>query len=187
MYKILSRKNSNKIIFSLFLVLFCSSLQATEVIEPTDTKVVVREHPKTRKPYVSIVSNQTDANGFFLILKPVSRPDYRMLDPKIKSGEIPYDGPYSDSKRIYIFAATLAMLGTVGGAVGIAAIPASATGAASGGAGYLVAGGAVAAGTTGAALSASQTQEDDFTQSSSSRSSVNKIPSKPIIPDNKES
>ncbi len=144
---------------------------ASEVFRETNSQVIVREHPKTGKPYVVIApAGVTGEAAFFPASKRFSRPDYRMLDPKVKSGQIPYDGPYSDSKRIYIFAATLATLGTVGGAVGMAVLPASTGAAATGGAGYLAAGGAVAAGTTAAAVTASKSKTDNFTQASESKS-----------------
>ncbi len=166
----LLNKSLKRIVILMIIVLPPVHLSASEIPELTNTKVVVREHPKTGKPYVSITASNIESQGLLPQSQKVSRPDYRMLDPKVKSGDIPYDGPYSSSKRIYIFAATLATLGTVGGVVGIAAIPATGTAAAGGGAGYAVAGGAVALGTAGAAVSASKSKEDDFTQSSKSKS-----------------
>jgi len=164
-------------VLSTFLLVsfLVSPLYASEVIGETHTRVVVREHPKTGKPYVSIVSSDQPLaeDPFVKLRKKTSKPDYRMLDPKVKPGEIPYDGPYSSSTKIYVFAATLATLGVAGGAVGLAAIPASAGGAASGGGAYLAAGSAVAAGTAGAAVikTRDNPNQDDFTQSSESRSS----------------
>ena len=166
---------------SLILIisfLFSGLAQASEVIVETNSKVIIREHPKTGKPYVVITSQDFPAeSGFFGISKKFSRPDYRLLDPKVKSGEIPYDGPYSDAKRVYIFAATLATLGA-GGLVGAALMPASAGAAASGGAGYLAAGGALAAGTAGAAVATTQSnpKKDNFIQASESKSIIKEQP-----------
>ncbi len=159
------------LIFSISLI-FGPVINASEVIPETDSQVIVRAHPKTGKPYVVIVAKDSIPEPFFPDSKKFSRPDYRLLDPKVKSGQIPYDGPYSDSKRIYIFAATVATLGTVGGAIGMAVIPASASGAATGGAGYLAAGGAVAASTVTAAVAntAPNPKNDDFVQTSESKS-----------------
>ena len=163
--------------FCFFISVLVPPLHASEVIENTQTRVVRREHPKTEKPYVSIVpmNSSDDSAPIANYRRITSRPDYRMLDPKIKSGQIPYDGPFSDATKVYVFAATLATLGTVGGAVGLATLPATtaATGvAASGGSAYLAAGGAVAA--TGAAgvtiATKSDSENDDFTQISKSKS-----------------
>ncbi len=122
---------------------------ADEVITQTPTKVVVREHIKTGKPYVVITSAQGDRNPFASI--PVAtrvRPDYRLLDPKVKASQVRYEGPVSDRKKVYIFAGTIAALGTAGGAAVIAAAPAATgAGAAGGAGGYAAAGTAVAAGT----------------------------------------
>lgn len=125
-------------------------LFASEVIEETKTMVVVREHPKTRRPYVVITLPEKETvDPFAHLRQPFSRPDYRMLDPKVKSGALPYDGPSSDRKKIYIFAASLATLGTASGAMVITAAPAATGAAASGGAGaYLAGGSAVVAGSS---------------------------------------
>ncbi|MBI4372387.1 MAG: hypothetical protein HY585_01515, partial [Candidatus Omnitrophica bacterium] len=101
--------------------------------------------------------------------------DYRMLDPKIKSGEIPYEGPYSSSKKVYLFAASLATLGVAGGAVGMAVAPAAAAGsAASGGGAYLAGAGAIAGSATAVTVIKAQPDpdpnQDDFTQISKSES-----------------
>lgn len=145
---------------------------ASEVVPETNTSVLVREHPKTGKPYVVITSKDAVQQSYFQSSKKVSRPDYRLLDPKVKSGQIPYDGPYSDSKRIYIFAASVATLGA-GSLVTAAALPAAASSgaaAAGGGGAYLAAGGAVAAGTTAAALASTKpnSKTDSFVQESAS-------------------
>ena len=160
----------------LLILFFLSPLYGSEVIEDTHTRVVVREHPKTGKPYVSIVSadKPLSEDPFAGMRGKMSRPNYRMLDPKVKPGEIPYEGPYSSSTKIYVFAATLATLGVAGGAIGMAAIPASAatTGAASGGAAYVAAGSAVAVGTVAATEIATRPNPkgDDFVQVSKSKS-----------------
>jgi hypothetical protein len=132
----------------LFMMIFAaSSLGADEILEETHTKVTVRNHPRTGIPFVSI-SPEDAASDPFADSKPVKRPDYRMLDPKIKPKDVGYEGPVSDRKKVYILAASLATVGTVGGAGIIAAAPAATgTGAASGAGLYGAAGTAVVAGT----------------------------------------
>ena len=154
------------------LMISCGAVSASEVIEETATRVVVREHPRTGRPYVSIVSSEVpDSQGLFPEdMGAMRRPDYRMLDPNIKEGAVPYEGPWSDRKKVYVFAASLAALGTAGGALGMAA--ASSTAASASGAGvYVGAGTAVGVGTTGAAWVVSKEKPDDeeFTRSSESR------------------
>lgn len=152
------------LILCLLVHYFATFSYASEVLEDTHTQVIVRNHPKTGKPYVSIIPGEKEAaeDPFTKQKSTYSRPDYRMLDPKVKSGEVPYDGPYSSSTKVYVFAATLATLGVAGGAIGLATVPAStaasnggvglatvplaSTSAATGGAGiYFAASGAVAA------------------------------------------
>src|SRR5690349_6630294 len=89
--------------------------EPTEVVPKTGTAVVVRENPKTGKSFVSIVDAQNPNAGYPFRGSPAkfSRPDYRMLDPHAKRGEIPYDGPYSDRRKIYYFAAGLATAGVL--------------------------------------------------------------------------
>lgn len=132
-----------------------------EVLPLTQTVVVVREHPRTGKPYASITDRSRAGMDPFTAVrtaKPMSRPDYRMLDPKIKSGQIPYEGPVSDRKKVYIFAASLATLGTLGGTAIIAAAPAATGAGAGGGAGMLAGAGAgVAAGTAVGTVAATRT------------------------------
>ena len=98
----------------------------------TNTDVKVRNHPLTGIPYVGIVSKTAPGAGNILFpeYKKVSRPDYRMLDCKMKSGEIPYDGPTSNRTKVYVFAASLATAGVLGGTL-LPVVPA--TGAAAGG------------------------------------------------------
>ena len=163
-------------IYFFALIYFSSFLCASEVMEETPTSVIVREHPKTEKPYVSIVSSKISpsVDPFTGQRKWKKRPNYRMLDPKIKAGEIPYDGPSSSAKKVYIFAASLATLGVAGGAIGMAIMPAAAGGAATGGGAYLAAGGAVAGGTTAAAVLKTKPDpnQDDFIQISESKSLI---------------
>ena len=151
-------------------------LYASEVIEESHARVLVREHPKTGKPYVSIVPGglESPPDPFQNLRTRLNRPDYRMLDPKVKSGTIPYDGPYSSSAKVYIFAASLATLGTVGGAVGMAVLPASTGGAASGGGAYLASGAAVAVGAAAGthAMTAGNSKQDDFTQIAKSQETL---------------
>ena len=159
------------VIFCFVVIRQVNSLNASEVIQETQTKVIVREHPKTGRPYVSITPLGAEFRDPFERQRTnLRRPDYRMLDPKVKDGEIPYDGPYQDSKKVYIFAATLATLGTAGGVIGLTMIPASAGGAASGAGAYLASGGAIAGGTTAALLGTTKSnpEQDDVIQTSKS-------------------
>ncbi len=141
---------------------------ASEVLEKTDTAVVVREHPKTGKPYV-VITNQNQwvpgtPKGARHLLR-LLRPDYRMLDPKQKN--IPYEGPVSNRKKIYALAATLAAGGT---AAGLAIPTTAAASAAGGGAGYAAAGSGVAAGTISTSLAASQPKpEEEYTREANSQ------------------
>jgi len=160
---------------TLLLIFFTSvmAVGASEVIESTRTRVVIRGHPKTGKPYVSIVSADI-AEPRNPLGKPdpwgrgghAIRPDYRMFDPKMNKGEIPYEGPASGRKKIYIFAAALATLGAASGAAAAAAIPTATAAGSAGGAGIYAAGGAaVAAGTAGAVSYSTRPEpdRDDFT------------------------
>ncbi len=142
--------------FSFFLIIMMTSgagwAAEGEVIQGSGAKVFVREHPQTGKPFVSLRGNDFSGQDLFKkFVKREIRPDYRMLDPRNKSGAIPYDGPASDRTKVYVFAATMATLGAAGIVV-TAALPASAATAAAGsGTGlYAAAGGtAVALGTAG--------------------------------------
>ena len=166
------------VLFNIGLLLISPTFPgyASEVIQDSHTRVVVREHPKTGKPYVSIVPADIPLNAGPLgrYGKISKRPDYRMLDPKVKSGEIPYEGPYSDSRKIYVFAATLATLGTVGGAIGMVAVPVTTGGAASGGGAYLAAGAATAVGSAAGAVASTKSdrKSDNFVQTSRSQSTA---------------
>lgn len=142
------------------------ALYANEVLDQnqTQTQVVVRDHPRTGKPFVTIVPAGQDLNKdkFSRYRRAGSRPDYRLLDPNMKAGDIPYDGPVSSRKKVYILAASLATIGVAGGTSIIAAAPAATgAGAAAGAGGYAAAGGAVAAGTLSASLFASTPGPDD--------------------------
>ncbi len=147
-------------------------VRASEVIPETNSEVIVREHPKTRKPYVVITSAESAAKDPFSGKRvTVQRPDYRMLDPKIKSKDVGYEGPYSSRKKVYVLAATLATVGAVGGTAIIAAAPAATgTGAAGGAGAFGAAGGAVAAGTisTAALQTKSDPEKDNYSLTSSS-------------------
>jgi hypothetical protein len=150
----MARGESVKKILALILAVFlCANsvlLAGQEVLDESGAKVSIREHPQTGKPFVSLRREGDVQDLFKGFKKREFRPDYRMLDAKTKSGDIPYDGPVSDLKKVYIFAATMITLGVAGG-IATVAIPAgaAATGA-SGGTGLLGAGAVtVAAGTAG--------------------------------------
>lgn len=156
----------------IMIHVFAFELFSFEVMEETNTQVIVREHPKTGRPYVSIVSSEVpEPPGPFAGQKSYAVPDYRLLDPKVKAKDVPYDGPYSDRTKIYILAASLATVGTVGGTAIIAAAPAATGAAASGGAGaYLAGGGAVVAGSAAeyAVATRSDPKKEDYVQRSKS-------------------
>jgi len=139
---------------------------SSEVLKETSTEVMVREHPKTGKPYAVIVSAQAPEAGFPYRgpITKASRPDYRMLDPKVKRGEIPYDGPYSDRRKVYYFAAGMATAGVLAGTLAPIAPAAAGAGGGGGGLGYGIAGTAVADGTISAALARQRPDpnRDDF-------------------------
>ncbi len=144
-------------IVMFLLIIFASYLFGSftfaqnEVIPESNTEVIIRKHPKTGDEFISIVDKENASRQDLRAINSdkYSRPDYRLLDPKVRSGEIPYDGPYSSKKKIYILAASLATIGVVGGAT----LPVAATTAAAGtGSGIGVGTGAVAV--TGAATAA---------------------------------
>lgn len=142
------------ILFSVLCLLMNSAFAGeTEVFQETTVKVFVRKHPQTGKSFVSLRDEKvpTREDLFKGFVKREIRPDYRLLDPKRKAKEIPYDGPSSDRTKVYVFAATIATLGVAGGAVAAAAIPATAatTGASGGAALYGVGSAAVTLGTVG--------------------------------------
>lgn len=160
---------------SLIIFLSVPSGFADEVVPQTSTHVVVRDHPKTGKAYVSVTEKGKENVNPLAAGKYKKRPDYRMLDPKVKSGEIPYEGPVSDRKKVYAFAAGLAAVGVAGGAaVSLAAASAPATAGSAGGAGaFGAAGVGVIAGTAGilqAKTSPDPNKPDDFTHTSESKS-----------------
>lgn len=143
----------------------------SEVVPQTQTRVMVREHPRTGKPFVVITGQGESRDPFAGQRRIMKRPDYRMLDPKVKSGQIPYDGPVSDRKKVYILAASLATIGTVGGTAIIAAAPAATGTGAAGGAGVFAGAGAgVTGGTLGGTYAATKnnSEKEDFTHVSES-------------------
>ncbi len=144
--------------------------RASEVIPETPTAVVVRNHPGTGKPLVCVTAGSGAGTPalFKRVPKNLVRPDYRMLDPKVKPKEVGYNGPVSNRTKVYALAATLA----AGGIAGYVAIPVTAAGggAAGGAAAYGLAGGAVATGPIAGALSAGHSDKpDDFTHKAESR------------------
>lgn len=138
-------------------ILFADS----EVLPGGSAQIAVREHPRTGKPFVAITSGQNKNRDVFSAQKKMmKRPDYRMLDPKVKSKDTGYEGPVSDRKKVYILAASLATIGTVGGTAIIAAAPAATGTGAAGGAGVFAGAGAgVAAGTLGGTYAAAKTDD----------------------------
>ncbi len=167
----------NTTFFACMIAVICSLTPpvviANEVIENTQTRVIVREHPKTGKPFVSIVrSDVNNDTTFFGKFSIVSRPDYRMLDPKVKAKDVPYDGPVSDRRKVYILAGTLAALGAAGGVIGtLAPAVATSSGGAAGGAGLYAGGAALTGGGTivGSLAAQSDNQPEDFEMKAESK------------------
>lgn len=121
-----------------------------EVIRDSGARVFIREHPQTGKPFVTLRKEDDPRDLFKGFMKREVRPDYRMLDARVKSGEVPYDGPVSDRKKVYIFAATMMTLGVAGGIATVAMPAGAAAGGVAGNTGLLGAGAlATAAGTAG--------------------------------------
>lgn len=151
-----------------------------EVLDQSSSQVIVRQHPKTGKPYASIVpAGAVPPDPFTRSANAYMRPDYRLLDPNYKPGDIPYQGPVSDRKKVYLFAAGLAVTGVATGAVGIATAPVAA-GTAGGGGAYL-AGGAAVAGTTAAAswIASHRKSKDEYKHTSESKTIFNREDQKP--------
>lgn len=150
----------------LSIMLITPPVFSSEVIPETNTKVIVREHSKTGEPYVSIISLDEPQRNDLLSKEdiPYPRPDYRMLEKGVSPKDVGYEGPYSSKKKIYILAASLATIGTVGAVAGAAAFPAAAsTGAAGSAAGPGIGAAVSGLGTAGAVKLASGSDlPDDF-------------------------
>lgn len=152
----------------MVLMMNAAGLMASEVIPENAGRVLVRDHPRTGLPYISVVDSNQPRKIFTGSFKGNVRPDYRMLQPGVKPADVQYDGPVSDRKKVYILAGTLA----AGGVAGYAALPAaSAAGGAAGGAGmYAAASAAVTAGTFSTHWAMKRDDRpDDFTHVSTSR------------------
>lgn len=158
---------------TLCLIFVRSTSASNEVFKESSTRVVMREHPKTGKPFVSIVPSDSHlAAGVREKPRAVSRPDYRMLDPQVNAKDVPYDGPVSDRRKVYIFAGTLAALGAGAGVYGaIAPAAASGTSGVAGGAGLYAGGAALTGGGPLVASIAAQgeSQPEDFKMTSESK------------------
>lgn len=160
--------------FLILAILFQNVLFADEVLTGVPVKIVKKEHPRTGKKFYSVVSEDIQKTGIAAVEKKnYSRPDYRFLDHTVKSGTIPYDGPSSSRKKVYVLAGTVATLGVVGGSVGMmaaASAPVSA-GTGSGAVGYLAAGTAVGTGSLSTAWLKSRPdpERDNFERTSGTR------------------
>jgi hypothetical protein len=136
-----------KIIFWVLILLMVQMPargQENEILQDSGAKVYVREHPQTGKPFVSLRAGEPAQDPFKGFTKREIRPDYKMLEADSKG--VPYDGPVSDLKKVYVFAATMMTLG-VAGVVVTAALPvAAAAGASTTGTGVLAGGAVVATG-----------------------------------------
>lgn len=150
-------------------------VHSSEVLEEIDAKVVVREHAKTGRPYVAITREESPHDVIHpseFPLAAVKRPDYRLLDPKFKPGQISYDGPSSNRTKVYVLAASLAAAGTLSSLAASAAIPAATGTGSAGGAGVFAGGGAaVGAGSISTAWFKTRPRpdEDDFIRESGAR------------------
>lgn len=144
---------------------------ASEVADPTQTAVQIRQNPRTGENYVSIVSSQAPEARviYYGDQSRYARPDYRMLDRKVKPRDVGYEGPSSSRTKVYALAAALATTGVLAGTM----IPVTAaTGAGAGSAaGYAAAGAGVTAGTLSASWLATRPdpEKDNHTQTSSVR------------------
>ncbi len=162
---------------SFFLLIFFTAqtgalIADSEVKDPTHTQIQVCENPKTGRVYVCVVSSDQEKgkNIFGENQKRSSRPDYRMLDYRIKAKDVSYDGPSSDRSKVYLLAGTLAATGVLAGTL----LPVSAaTGAAAGGSGlgYGAAGAGLAAGVVSSSIIASRPnpEKDNYTHESSAK------------------
>ena len=103
-------------------------VQAPLTLEvPPQSGVVVKAHPRTGRPYVSVVPpGETSAPPS--AARQVDRPDYRYLHSR--AGQVPYRGPVSDRTKVYVLAGTLASAGVATGVAGLATAPAAAGAAA---------------------------------------------------------
>lgn len=134
------------ILWGLILLMFQAPLrgQESEILQDSGAKVYVREHPQTGKPFVSLRAGDPAQDPFKGFKKREIRPDYKMLEADAKG--IPYDGPVSDLKKVYVFAATMMTLGAAGVVVTAALPVAAAAGASTAGTGVLAGGAVVATG-----------------------------------------
>lgn len=162
------RKNKKIPIILLVMIFlspqgFCQELP-NEVVKIQSPEVAVRVHPKTGRPYVVITHQEAVGlqNPLGSFTKAVKRPDYRMLEKNVKPKEVGYEGPSSDRKKVYVFAASIAAAGLASGTAVLAA-PAAATTAAngSGAAVFAGAGTAVAAGTVAVTADALRVKPQD--------------------------
>lgn len=135
--------------FLSFIFFFSGTGNASEM--PTGkTRVIEKTQSRTGIPYRSIVSEgkieEPEVPRFY------ARPDYRLLSSD-RYGEVVYEGPVSDRKKVYLFAGTVAAVGVAGGTLGmLAASSSTAAASAGGGTGYLAGGGAVLAGSLAGGL-----------------------------------
>ncbi|MFZ5801789.1 MAG: hypothetical protein ACOY3K_01580 [Candidatus Omnitrophota bacterium] len=137
---------------------------ANEVLPETGTEVLIRNHPKTGQPY-PVIADPGEPRDDLRSLNPdkYERPDYRYLDPNLRSGTIRYDGPYSSRTKVYVFAASMATLGVVGGTL-LPVAPAAAGAAGGGGAAAAGIAGSGVVATTGIVSSAVLHKDDDKIQ-----------------------
>lgn len=130
---------------------------ANEVLPETPTLVHVRQHPGTGKDYAVILdaSDPEGQNPFAGQFRRSSRPDYRLLDHRLKKGDIPYDGPVSDRRRVYLFAGALALSGLAAGTL-MPVASAVGTGSAAGAGAFAAGGTAVSTGSIALSLRAAR-------------------------------
>jgi hypothetical protein len=128
-----------------FLVNGLTFAEYSEVLDEPAQEIYIQEHKVTHEPLVTLANEDGLGSRYEFLKNPqkISRPDYIMLDHQLKSGDIPYDGPVSNRKKVYYFAAGMAATGVLAGTL----IPVSAVsaGTATTGAGAYAAGGAAVA------------------------------------------
>ena len=149
-----------KVLTLLLLMIWIPSGFSNEVLIKTQTKVVVREHPKTGDSYVSIISLDEAPRQDLLSTEdvPYPRPDYKMLESEVKARDVEYEGPYSSRKKVYILAGSLAAMGVAGGLLPVTSV----SGAAAGGSGLAAGASAGVATASGATAMAMMRKQDNL-------------------------
>lgn len=162
---------------NLCLVLNSGLWAQSEVEDPTRTRIVVRENPRTGSAYASIVPSDELSNRkiYYGEQRRYERPDYQMLNPKISPKDVGYQGPSSSRTKVYALAAGLAASGVLAGTL-IPVSAGTAVGAGGSGAGMAAAGAGIAAGSISSALIASDPNLPDQYRHESSVRVIRPLP-----------